>query len=162
MLKKLIIAVALLGLLTVSAQAKTLIFGGMQVPIPGADTHKIGAGTMFAIGQEISDKLIVWGNANASKFTLKTGEGVSMDNGLVGISLLSDKLFGAGGFYFTLEGGLGKIEGQKVKFSNLIGGGCFLDLSKETRLWLGAGQSNTGDITIFSIQAGLSMGVDWK
>ena len=157
MVRKLLILMALLAFSVGLAQAKTIVYGGMQVSIPGADTHEIGAGTMLAIGQEISEKLIIWGNANA----VKTGEGLSIDQGFAGFSLLTDKFFGIGGLYLNMEGGLGKVEDEKVEFASLLGGGCFFDLSKETKLWLGAGQSKTGDVAIYSIQAGMSMSIDW-
>lgn len=158
MLKKVMILVALLGLLTVSVHARSVVYGGMQVAIPGGDSHEIGAGTMFAIGQEISEKFIIWGNANA----VKTGEGLSIDQGFVGFTLFSDKFFDFGGLYLNMEGGVGKVEDQDVKFASLVGAGCFFDLSRETKLWLGAGQSNTGGVAIYSIQAGLSMSIGWK
>lgn len=164
-MKKLMILVALLALNLIwpfrpSVQAKTIVYGGMQVPIPGGDTHGIGAGTIFAVGQEVSEKMTVWLNVN----DVKTKEGTEINSGSVGFSLFTDKFFGFGGLYLNLEGGIGKVEGsgEGVEFASLVGGGAFFDVSKNTKIWVGAGQSNTGDVAIYSIQAGLSMGVDWR
>lgn len=160
MLKKILILVALLALLSVSADAKSIVYGGMQVPIPGGDTHGIGAGTIFAVGQEVSEKMTVWLNVN----DVKTNEGTEINSGSVGFSLFTDKFFGFGGLYLNLEGGIGKVEGsgEGVEFASLVGGGAFFDVSKNTKIWVGAGQSNTGDVAIYSIQAGLSMNIDWR
>lgn len=157
MFKKVITLMALLGLFWVSAQAETVIYAGAQMPIKDGE---VGGGTMLAFGQEISDKVIVWGTADM----FKTEKGIQVDNGFIGFTVFTEEIIHSlrSGLFLTVEGGMGKVENSKVKFANLANAGFYFDLSKTTKLWLGGGYSDTDNLGVYSVETGLSVNVDWK
>lgn len=164
MLKKILFFVLIGGFLALigpdKPRAETIFYGGGQMLVKGGSTDEIGGGTVVAIGQRISKKLIVWGSIDG----FKTGEGVGVDNGFVGFSLLTDDLILPlrSGLFLTVEGGIGKVEDEKVGFANLTNAGFYFDLSESARLWVGGGYSATGGVDVYSIETGLSMVIDWK
>lgn len=141
-------------------QAETIVYGGAQLLVKGGSTENIGAGTVVGFGQQINKKLILWGNYEG----FKTGEGVGIDNGLIGFTILTENLIHPlrSGLFLTVEGGLGKVEGEKVQFANLTSAGFYFNLSETTKLWIGGNYSSTGESNIYSIQTGLSMFPRWK
>jgi len=141
------------------AQAETIVYGGGQFLLKGANTDEFGGGSVIGFGQQVSEKLIIWGQYTG----FKTGEGVGVDNGLIGFSVLTDRLIPSlqSGLFLTVEGGLGKVEDAKVQFASLTNAGFFFDLSETTRLWLGGGYSNTGEVSVYSLELGLSMKLDF-
>jgi len=152
-MKKLAILGVLLLFAVTMAQAETIIYGGGQVLIG----DEIGAGSVVGVGQQVSDRLIIWGNFDGSK-----GESV-VDNGLAGFSVLSGEIVSSlnMGFFLTVEGGIGKVEGEDVQFSRLVDLGGYFDLSEDTntKIWAGVGHSN---LSGWSAKAGLSVRLDWK
>lgn len=156
--------IAILGVLLLfavsMAQAETIVYGGGQFLLKGANTNEFGGGTVVGFGLKVSEGLIMWGQYAG----FKTGEGVGVDNGLVGFSVLSEQLIPSlrSGLFLTVEGGLGKVEDTKLQFASLTNAGFYFDLSETTRLWVGGGYSNTGEISVYSVEAGLSMKLDWK
>jgi len=160
MLKKIAILGVLLLFAVSMAQAKTIFYGGGQMLVKGGSTDRVGGGTVVGIGQQINKKLIVWGSVDG----FKTGEGVGVDNGFVGFSLLTERIILPlrSGLFLTVEGGIGKVEDEKVGFAKLTNAGFYFDLSKSARLWVGGGYSATGGVDVYSIETGLSMTIDWK
>lgn len=160
MLKKLAISALLVLFSVAMVQAETIFYGGGQMLVKGGSTDALGGGTVVGVGQQISEKLIVWGGIDG----FKTGEGVSVDNGLIGFSLLTDNLILPlkSGLFLTIEGGIGKVEDNKVKFANLTNAGFYFDLSETARLWVGGGYSATGRVDVYSVEMGLSMTMNWK
>jgi len=158
-MKRLIIFVVLLLFAVSVTQAETIIYGGGQFLLKGANTDEFGGGTVIGFGQQVSEKLIVWGQYTG----FKTGEDVSVDNGLIGFSVNTEQLIVPlrAGLFLTVEGGLGKVEDEKVQFASLTNAGFYSDFSETTRLWVGGGYSNTGKVSVYSVEVGLSMAIDW-
>jgi len=163
MLKKLLLFVLIGGFFNLipfdKPQAETIIYGGGQFLLKGANTDEFGGGSVVGFGLKVSEGLIMWGQYAG----FKTGEGVGVDNGLVGFSVLSEQLIPSlrSGLFLTVEGGLGKVEDTKLQFASLTNAGFYFDFSETTKLWVGGGYSNTGEVSVYSVEAGMSMKLNW-
>ena len=155
MLKKLIILAMLICFAFGFAQAETMIFGGGRMLFECDKTEGIGAGTLFGIGEQISDQVIIWGNYASQK----TNEGENSEQYLLGLSVLSAYLIPQiySGAYLQVEGGVDKESGQGITWGSLTGLGMYFDVTDNNKLWLGWGYNG-----IHSIQAGLSIDVTWR
>jgi len=159
-MRKLIVAVVLGAfLLSTPALAETMVYGGAQMLVKGGDTKELGGGSVLRIGKTLSPRVIAWADFQA----YKTGEGISVDNGFIGVSLLTETLVPAikSGVFLTVEGGFGKLEDEPVNFASLTNAGLYFDFTDKTRLWVGGAYSHTADLNVYSAQVGLSLNVDW-
>lgn len=157
---KKIAILAVLILFAVSAQAETLIYGSVEVPLK----EGMGGGMVYGVGQQINKNWIGWINGQA----YKTGTGeTEVDNVMAGVTVLTDPVIGKrGGFFLTLEAGAGKVayadSSEPLKFANMNQGGLYFDLSKETTLWVGGSYTKTQKVSEASVFVGVSMNIKWR
>jgi len=165
MIKKLAVLVVFLFVwinltgLTPGTQAQEGIFYGAG-QIGFGDV--IGGGYTVRLGQEFS-QYILW--VEWEEFTnYNDGEEENANSGRLGFSVMSDKfihMYTDWGIFFTVQGGFGNEEGEKVRFSKEATAGVFFEPSDITRIYLGGGVSGVKEMYP-KIEAGFSLGVDFN
>lgn len=168
MRKSLILTIAFLLLFPASGYAGAVMYCGGQFFVKGEDVVEAGGGLLLRGGFELNPGdyplAIVWGSWNGYKVANKDEELIRADEGEAGISILTEPfLWNVSGAYLNVQGGAGKIPGEDIEFSNFLGGGFWVSLSKSNRtlLWFGGGHSNTGDHSTWSLDLGLSLKPKW-
>lgn len=157
-MKKILILVALLALLTASVSADTHIYLGGQIMPKGEDTNW-GGGFMVAGMQKISPNIYVLGEYEAFRT-----EEVNVDNVTGELCFVTNVLIAPLNAHFFARPGIGftKTEGEKGVLGKQFVSGFSFDMSKETMLWLGAGYSDNKYHRVWSLEVALSWDVDWK
>lgn len=155
MTKKLILAMAVLLLLSVPAFGQTVVnYTGGQVIVRGGGEQGIGAGTVIGLGNYIGDKFIAWGEYKSDKW----GD-TPYDYVLTGFTIFTDPLIKKAnmGFYFSPGIGGGKEEGEPSKFSVMMSGGFYFEVKPKVNLYLGGGYSYIDTFGAYSVQFGMSV-----
>jgi len=121
----------------------------------------VGAGYSVRYGQEFS-RYIGWAEWEETT-NYNDGEERNANVGQVGFTVLTDKFLHLGvdlGMFFTLRGGAGNEEGEKLRFSKGAAGGLFFEPSDFTRIYAGAGVSGVKRMYP-KVEVGFSLKVDF-
>jgi len=143
-MKKLVILVALLGLLSVSAQAEPYYFGTLKTILPVGSEDGYGIGGSFDFGLPLGDQIILRALTYESN---KTGDGTGYDNAYTGFTVMSNILIPKlrSGIYLTAQGGISKISDLPVEGATLSSMGFYSNIGTKTKTWLGFGYSEVAD-----------------
>lgn len=136
-------------------QAEPIICWTGKLIVPDAGTSESYAGgSHFSFGWADEDNnMIYWGHWNSEK-----PDGQNVDEFTGGITLLSGVvLWDRLGFFLTPTIGAGKIGHEDVELATFMAGGAYVELSKTWKLWMAPNVSNVGDVTNYSVEAGLSL-----
>ncbi len=144
MLKKLVLFVALLALLSVSAQTEPYYFGTFKAILPAGSEGGYGLGGSFDFGLPLSDRIILRALTYESN---KVVDGTGYDNAYTGFTVISNILIEKirAGVYVTAEGGISKVSDLPVESAILSSVGFYSNIGQKTKLWLGFGYSEVAD-----------------
>ena len=144
MLKKLMIFVTLLALLTVSVQAEPYYFGTFRTILPAGSEDGYGLGGSFDFGLPLGDQIILRAVSYESN---KVSDGTGYDNVYTGFTVMSNILIDKlrAGLYLTAQGGISKVPDLPVEGATLSSMGFYSNIGQKTKLWLGFGYSEVAD-----------------
>jgi len=159
MVKKLLIGAVLVVFMASMAFADNWANGGGQLLIKAGTNHSISGGSYLSFGAELGDRMILLGTLEQ----WKTGS-INVDNGLIGLTVLSDELIKKihSGVYLTVGGGIGKTDTSKIDFGTLTDAGLFFNASSKCRLYLGGICSNVSDVTVYAVKFTVSINASFK